>query len=209
MKQIFPDLWQTKLCKPFPFLRTHAYFLKTDNGNVLFYSTSHEGEFDHIHELGGITHQFLSHRHEVSPILHTVKDKFKSKLCCDSSEKPAIDMVCPVDLEFCERTELDNGILVIPTPGHTSGGCCYYYKSKFGRYLFTGDSFYSKGKGFSTYIVTSDGGAGDVLANSLQILRDCEPDVVFSSAFAGEPYVRVTPDFWNSEIDRNIKKLTQ
>ena len=39
-------------------------------------------------------------------------------------------------LSGTEPMKLDDGMLVIPVPGHTRGSCCLLYKSK---YLFTGD----------------------------------------------------------------------
>ena len=123
MKEISPDLWQTKEYKPYPFLTTHAYLLKAASTNVLIYCTGHQEELDLIQKMGGISHQFLSHRHEVGPIIKEIKDRFNSKLCCDTAEKPYTEKECLVDIEIKERTQFENGILAIPTPGHTSGGC--------------------------------------------------------------------------------------
>jgi hydroxyacylglutathione hydrolase len=64
MKEIFAGVWQTTLENPFPGLNTHAYLIRRDEGNVLFYNTSNEDDLKKILELGGIETQFISHRHE-------------------------------------------------------------------------------------------------------------------------------------------------
>ena len=64
MKEIYPDLWQTKLEIPFGSVHAHAYFLQRPEGNVLIYSTGHAEEVARIAEMGGIKYQYLSHRHE-------------------------------------------------------------------------------------------------------------------------------------------------
>ena len=56
MKQIFPDLWQTRAEHPFAGVTSHAYLLVRDTGNILFYSSGLKDEYQHIRELGGITH---------------------------------------------------------------------------------------------------------------------------------------------------------
>jgi hydroxyacylglutathione hydrolase len=87
MKQIYPDLWQTGAEHPFPGLTTHAYLLVRDAGNVLFYSFGRKEEYQHIQELNGITHQYLSHRDEARPALSNIKSLFGSKLFVTGSKK--------------------------------------------------------------------------------------------------------------------------
>ena len=64
MKQIYPDLWQTRPEHPFPGATSHAYLLVRDAGNIPFYSSGQREEYQHIRSLGGIAHQYLSHRDE-------------------------------------------------------------------------------------------------------------------------------------------------
>ncbi len=52
MKQIYQDLWQTKLEMPFGGVHAHAYFLQCSEGNVLIYNTGHTEEINHITEMG-------------------------------------------------------------------------------------------------------------------------------------------------------------
>ncbi|WP_139348424.1 hypothetical protein [Dickeya dadantii] len=39
MKQIYPDLWQTRVEHPFSGVNSHAYLLVQDTGNILFYNS--------------------------------------------------------------------------------------------------------------------------------------------------------------------------
>lgn len=67
MKQIYPDLWQTKPERPFGAAGpiTHAYLLIKPTGNALFYSSGRAEEYTEIKQLGGAVRQYLSHRDEV------------------------------------------------------------------------------------------------------------------------------------------------
>jgi hypothetical protein len=64
MKQIYPDLWQTSPEHPFgPQMSTHAYLLTRGTGNVLFYSSGHSDEYQHIlkNDSWGT---YVSHQHK-------------------------------------------------------------------------------------------------------------------------------------------------
>src|SRR6516162_3785046 len=124
MKQIFPDLWQTRAEHPFAGVTSHAYLLVRDTGNILFYSSGLKDEYKHIRELGGITHQYLSHRDEAGPALAEIKRLFDSKLCCHRLEEPSISKVTSVDCLFDKREALLKKSKVLPPPRHTDGGVC-------------------------------------------------------------------------------------
>ena len=49
MRQLRPDLWETRADSPFPGLTTHAYlWTGGPSGNVLFYSTLTDADFAEI-----------------------------------------------------------------------------------------------------------------------------------------------------------------
>ena len=85
MKQIYPDLWQTRAEHPFFGVTSHAYLLSRDTGNVLLYSTGLPEEYEHIQKLGGITHQYLSHSDEAGPALAEIKKQFVSSFVATGS----------------------------------------------------------------------------------------------------------------------------
>ena len=160
MKKLFENLWQTSLEHPFPSLNTHAYVLKLEQGNVLFYNTSNINE---IRSLGGIHTQYISHRHESGGSLSKIKAMFHSKLCVSEIEAPFLES--PVDIPISSRIVHNSVIEIIPTPGHTKGGMCFFYQPKSGqKYLFTGDTFYRSGNHWDTLVFEADGGnAGDLV----------------------------------------------
>ncbi len=210
MKQIYEDLWQTKLEIPFVSVHAHAYFLKTEIANVLIYNTGHAEEIDNIAHNGGIKYQFLSHRDETGDSLKVIKQRFDSELCCHKLEKPAISPSCPVDIEFSEgNTNLAN-IEVLHTPGHTVGSVSFLYDSpSVHKYLFTGDTLFQSHEEWQTLVFSGAGGSSEALLESLRIYRDLKPDVVLWSASSGGEvsFVEVTNTQWLEIIDSTKSKL--
>ena len=185
MKQIYPDLWQTRPEHPFgPELSTHAYLLTRSSVNVLFYNSACLDEYDQIQQLGGMAFQFLSHRDEAGKNLEQVKSRFLNKLCCHQLEERAVAKNSPVDLVFEKRGIYADDIEVIPTPGHTAGSVCFLYRSPHGKtYLFTGDTIFPDRDSWGTYVSWLK---KPVLAKSLELLKGVEPDVVISSGSVGQ-----------------------
>ncbi len=208
MKQLQEDLWQSTI-HSMGSLNTHAYFLRRPEGNVLFYNTGHEGDFEKVAELGGIQFQLLSHRDESGPSLNRIKDLFGSKLCCSALEASIVGNDVRVDVTFQADDHHLGDIDVIHTPGHTQGSICFFYKSPYGKsYLFTGDTIFQSNGKWATLIFPQAGGSEASLAESLLRLRDLNPDVVMSSAFVGEvSVVEVTGDEWAQAIDDNVSRL--
>lgn len=187
MRQIQPDLWETGADAPFPGLTTHAYlWTPPDGGNVLFYNTASDEELDEMARLGGVAHQYLSHRDEVAPTLRAYAERFGTVLHAAAAERDAVAAVRTPEVVFHDRHVDANGVEVIPTPGHTPGSTCYVVAGAGGlTYLFTGDTIFrgADGRWRAGYLPFSD--ADDLLA-SLDLLAALEPDVVASSAFAGD-----------------------
>lgn len=192
-------------------LNTHAYFLRRSAGNVLFYNTENEDDFEEIAELGGIRFQLLSHRDESGPSLNRIKDRFGSRLCCSALEAPIVGRDAPVDLTFQAEDHHLGDIDIIHTPGHTEGSLCFFYKSPYGKsYLFTGDTIFQLRAKWATLVFARAGGSKASLAESLLRLRDLNPDVVMSSAFVGNvSVVEVSGDEWAQAIDDNVSRLSK
>jgi hydroxyacylglutathione hydrolase len=188
MRQITTDLWETREDSPFPGLTTHAYlWTGGTDGNVLFYSTLTDADFDEIEALGGIAHQYLSHRDEAGPMLARIAERFGAQLHAPAVELVEIGQHAHIDVPLAGRLEDSNGIEVVPTPGHSPGSTCYLTDGADGRrYLFTGDTVFvgDDGTWAAGYIPPiSD---AESLAESLRVLATLDPDVVISSAFPGE-----------------------
>ncbi len=209
MKQIYPDLWQTKIYSS-GMLNCYAYFLTTPAGNILFYNTNDEAELTHMENLGGIKYQLITHRDEAGPSLARIKNRFNSKLMFSELESEAIAKHAPADQFFEQEDHKLDDIQVIHTPGHTQGSVCFFYPSPHGKsYLFTGDTFFQWHGEWATLVLNSAGGSKEALQNSLQKLRDLKPDVVMSSGFVGDvALVEPTEMEWRQAIDNEINKLS-
>jgi hydroxyacylglutathione hydrolase len=166
MRQIYPDLWLTEpehpLPNELPDLTMHAYLLVREEGNVLFCRSEHHTDHRQIHELGGITHQYLTHWHEAAPGLARIKDMFGSKLVCHQLAARTVSRFSPVDLTFDAREVHLGDIEVIPTPGHTAGSACFRFRSPHGgTYLFAGDTVFPS-RGSWEAVVFEDGNEADL-----------------------------------------------
>ena len=186
--QINDDLFQTRMDSPFPGLTTHAYLWRRPQGNVLFYSPATDADFDAIDELGGVAAQYLSHLDEAGPNLARIADRFGSRLHAPAAELDTIEKHAHVDTQVAGRRYVDaNDVEVIPTPGHSAGSSCYLVTGAGGTtYLFTGDTIFPAGDGtWATFLVPGRGDATQLTA-SVKLLSSVQPDIVISSAFAGD-----------------------
>jgi glyoxylase-like metal-dependent hydrolase (beta-lactamase superfamily II) len=210
MKQIYPDLWQTRSEHPFTGVTTHAYLLVRKSGNVLIYSSGWQDELQEIQGLGGITHQYLSHRDEAGAALADIKRIFRSKLCCHEFEVKAVEKFAFVDCKFGKRELWPGDIEVIPTPGHTNGSVCFLATSVDGeRYLFTGDTIFQDNGAWDTLVLKQSGGSKSDLKASLKLLRELEPTVVISSASVGSiSYKEISADAWRSDVDNVLRAMS-
>jgi hydroxyacylglutathione hydrolase len=196
MTQIRDDLWQTRTDSPFPGLTTHAYLWQEPAGNILFYSPASDADFDAIETLGGVSAQYLSHLDEAGPMLARIADRFGSRLHAPAAELEDIGRHARVDVPLEARRHVDqNGVEVIPTPGHSDGSTCYLVTGVAGeRYLFTGDTVFPAGDGtWSTFLVPGRGGAA-ALRSSVELLGTIQPNIVISSAFGGDTEIETLGD---------------
>ena len=203
--QVADDLWETTPDQPFPGLTTHAYLWTPPSGeNVLFYSVGSERDFDQLERLGGVAHQLLSHRDEAGPMLATIGDRFGARLHAPPAEVAEVSEHRSPDVLHEPGLTGPDGIEVIATPGHSPGSTCFVVPGIDGRrYLFTGDTLYrSDDRRWTAGYIPSISEAGP-LAASLDVLGalDPAPDLVISSAFAGDSGVHGVPDgVWPSWI---------
>lgn len=187
MRRICDDLWETAPEGSDDGPTTHAYlWTGSGPGNVLFYNVGTDAELDAIEDLGGVAHQYLSHQDEITPMLATFADRYGTVLHSSAREVHLVEEVRPVDVAFDDRYTDGNGVEVVPTPGHTPGSACFLVRGREGRYLFTGDTLLVGGDGgwFAGYIPGHSD--RDQLLASLDVIGSFEPDLVVSSAFAGD-----------------------
>lgn len=215
MKQIFPDLWQTRPEQPLPNvpdLVTRAYVLVRPEGNLLIYSSGLEDEHDAIAELGGLRRQYLSHLDEAGPALAKIRTRFGSELWGHAAEAGDVRLRSGIspDRTF-DGPETHFGALeVMPLPGHTPGSTCYLYRLPRGRsYLFTGDTIGRDDRGVWTAGLLPFSDKPKLVA-TLRRLAGLEPDVVLSSAWGGaHPYAEVTPTQWRAAVEEALAPLLE
>ncbi|WP_108650251.1 MBL fold metallo-hydrolase [Dongshaea marina] len=207
MKRIFENLWQTETENPFSGLNTHAYVLKVEGVNILMYNTSLISEVDEMADVGGIDYQLISHRHEVGKSLSLIKNKYNSKLCINKLE--AGSFKGDVDVYLDQNTDIVEGLKVISTPGHTSGGVCFYYNPPVGKsYLFTGDTYFISNGLLSTLIFSSHGGNSHDMKCSLLKLKELSPDFIIPSGSVGEVNIlEITKSEWQEAIESSLLNI--
>ncbi|MFF0527517.1 MBL fold metallo-hydrolase [Nocardia amikacinitolerans] len=206
MRQIAPELWQTETLSPFPGLTTNAYLWTTPEGNVLFYNTTLAAEFDRMAELGGVAHQYLSHRDEIASSLATVRDRFGARLHVHKADAGEVTQTA-VDDPFDSRHIAFAGLEVIPTPGHSVGSASYLATISGKRYLFTGDTIVLGENGWWPGYLDGHSDRETLLA-SLDVLAELTPDVIVSSAFMGESGVTELGDRpWADCVDEARRAL--
>ncbi|OBF33618.1 MBL fold metallo-hydrolase [Mycobacterium sp. ACS1612] len=210
MTQIRDDLWQTRTESPFPGLTTHAYLWRRPTGNILFYSPASDADFDAIEDLGGVSAQYLSHLDEAGPMLARVAERFGSRLHAPAAELDAITRHARVDVPVAARRHVDeNGVDVVPTPGHSDGSTCYLAEGVGGEtYLFTGDTMFPTAAGtWATFLAPGRGSAAD-LRSSLEVLATVQPSVVISSAFGGDTAIEsVDNGRWSECVAEALKTV--
>jgi glyoxylase-like metal-dependent hydrolase (beta-lactamase superfamily II) len=177
--------------EPLPFapsLHARAFLLRRDRGNLLIYSVTDLG-FDApaIEDLGGISRQYLNHRHEAA----FASDWVDAPLFVHENERDSVAKAHHVRGTFSRRHTLEDGFEVIPTPGHTSGATAYLWDSGRHRFLFTGDTIYLRdGEWVAAVLDSSD---RNPYVESLELIRELDFDVLVPwIASAGEPYYAVT-----------------
>ena len=169
-----------------PSQHARAFALRRDAGNVLIYSAAgvSAGDFSSI---GGLSRAYLGHQHEAG----MGADLPGVPLFVHEGDRVATERNRTVRAAFSHRHTLDDGLEVIPIPGHTPGSTAYLWDSGQHRFLFTADTIYLDG-GEWVAAVLGDSDRERYL-ESLELMREVDFDVLVPwIASAGDPYYAVT-----------------
>jgi glyoxylase-like metal-dependent hydrolase (beta-lactamase superfamily II) len=165
-----------------------AFVLPRDEGNLLLYSvTGLESDAHAIEEIGGVSRQYLNHRHEAM----FASEWPSAPLFVHQSEREAVAANVHVRGTFSRRHMLDHDFEVIPTPGHTRGATAYLWDSGRHRMLFTGDTLYLRdGEWVAAMLPSSDRGT---YIESMELLKTLDFDVLVPwGASKGQPFFAMT-----------------
>jgi glyoxylase-like metal-dependent hydrolase (beta-lactamase superfamily II) len=212
MKQLIPmesaiDGLHASAPEPLPFapsLLARAFLLEREQGNLLIYSVSGlAASGAAIEHLGGISRQYLNHRHEAG----FASDWVTAPLFVHENEREAVEAKAHVRATFRRRHKLDDDFEVIPTPGHTSGATAYLWDTGRHRLLFTGDTIFLKDGEWVTALL--DSSDRERYVESLELIRELDFDVLVPwIATDGEAYCVVTsPANTRRRIDAMLAAL--
>jgi glyoxylase-like metal-dependent hydrolase (beta-lactamase superfamily II) len=170
-----------------PTFQGRAFLLRRRDGNLLIYSSGRvKEEADSLLTQGGVSRQYLNHRHQAMASCDWVSERFAAPLYVPKLEEPAIAETCRVGGTFEQREQQSPDFEVIPTPGHTEGSTCFLWNDGQRRYLFTGDTIYLKdGEWVAAVLSTSDRTA---YLQSLTLIGGLEFDVLIPSMARGVAY---------------------
>jgi glyoxylase-like metal-dependent hydrolase (beta-lactamase superfamily II) len=106
-----------------------------EGGNILIDSPRFASQLvKRIEAMGGVSRMLLTHKDDIA-----AHELFREKFNCervmhadDGANRLGVERVIRGE----DPVQLDDDLLVIPTPGHTRGHLVYLYRNKF---LFTGD----------------------------------------------------------------------
>jgi glyoxylase-like metal-dependent hydrolase (beta-lactamase superfamily II) len=177
--------------EPLPFassLHIRAFLLRRDRGNLLVYSTRGlDADAAAIEDLGGISRQYLNHRHEAM----FASDWLTAPLFVHENERDSVEKAHQVRATFSRRHKLDDDFEVIPTPGHTSGATAYLWDSREHRLLFTGDTIYlDEGQWVAAVLRSSE---REPYIESLGLIKELDFDVLVPwAATGGQDFYAVT-----------------
>jgi glyoxylase-like metal-dependent hydrolase (beta-lactamase superfamily II) len=114
----------------------HSYFIHRAQGNVLVDSPRHTHKLSHaFREMGGLSDILLTHRDDVADA-HRYAEQFGSRVWIHEEDRSAAPYATHL-LRGAAATDVGDGLIGIPVPGHTRGSVVYLWQNT---YLFSGDS---------------------------------------------------------------------
>jgi hypothetical protein len=104
MESVVPALYASAPeAVPFgPSLEIRAFLLQRERGNLLVYrAETLKRDEATVHQLGGISRQYLNHRHEAAPACDWVSEAFGAPLFCHASDAESASRRAPSVLRPC------------------------------------------------------------------------------------------------------------
>jgi Metallo-beta-lactamase superfamily len=185
-------------------LEIRSFLVQRDAGNILVYrGDAVEQDTGSVGLLGGVSRQYLNHRHEASLSSDWITSEYGAPLFVHRADADAVSRTAELGALFYGRHRLDADFEVIPTPGHTPGATAFLWDSGEHRSLFTGDTiFLREGEWVAAVLDFSD---RERYLESLELLRALDFDVLVPwAATAGGPYYALVDE---AEAKRRITSI--
>jgi glyoxylase-like metal-dependent hydrolase (beta-lactamase superfamily II) len=198
-----------------PSLEIRAFLLEREQGNLLLYrAEALKDDAAAINEVGGISRQYLNHRHEAAPACDWVAETFGAPVYCHEGDAQSASAGCHVAHTFTERHRLDDDFEILPTPGHTSGATSYLWNTGQHRCLFTGDTVFFPTGEWRALLLRSDAPAPldgvsdrERYLESLELIRSLDFDLLVPDlATAGQPYYQFVD---RTDAERRIDAIIE
>ena len=162
-----------------------SFLLARPVGNVLIYnSPGITTAAPDIRRLGAVTRLLVNHAHESM----YGAPRLEVPIFIHERDRAETARALPIAGFFTERETIDDGLEVIPTPGHTAGTTSYLWDHGSRRFLFTGDFIWIE-KGDWKAVVLDPSLRDEYLA-SLALVRELDFDVLvpWGTTHDGLPY---------------------
>lgn len=166
-----------------------SWLLKRKGGNLLVACADVSDILPEIEKLGGLSRVLLTDIHFANAWHGKVADHFGAKLVCHESDKAKVKTRCkPARLEVLgARTQLEEDLLAVHTPGHADGGLCYFWTGGKTATLFTGDFLCHTGNGWAVFCGKAK---RKIMAKSLATVGELGVELLCPGVSQGEPYPR-------------------
>jgi glyoxylase-like metal-dependent hydrolase (beta-lactamase superfamily II) len=173
----------------------YSHFVKRPAGNLILDASrvsSISDAFDELEAQGGVKAAVISDRHLGGAATNQIAERFGATIYCSAIEADAMGhRVNQVRIDHTlpfERTTIEGDVLLVPTPGHTTGQFSTLAEVEGARILFTAD-----------FVWRQDGrwrpgnASRKKMAKSFEGLRDLAFDyvVAWTSYAQSELFVRV------------------
>jgi glyoxylase-like metal-dependent hydrolase (beta-lactamase superfamily II) len=124
----------------------YTHFVKRPSGNLILDASrigSISDAFDEIEAAGGVKAVVISDRHLGGLSTNQIAERFGATVYCSRIEADAVGhRANAVHIDHAlpfERTSVESGVLLVPTPGHTAGQFSTLVEVEGARILFTAD----------------------------------------------------------------------
>ena len=185
--------------------KTSAYLIIRPEGNILIYNSSNLFYYiDHIENLGGISHHYLSHKHEYGDNIREISHKFNFTTEISEKDKKSTgnDLVSNKVLNG-DEVLISHDFKAYHTPGHTEGSYTFIFTKNSDVIIFTGDTIFINKKNNLDYTKYFSSNINKLKMSILMLKNAVSPTMLVpSGSFSNKPIIEFTQiTNWRDQID--------